>query len=193
MALLAGPALVLSAPSQGEEVASRRFSSASRGLSCERFGRIEGCARDASAPVRVRPRDRRKRHVALQTARWDRVERNGRRRISACAICCGESGDLRQFACEGKGGHLRASVPSFKPQRAIEVAIGLTARGHAPLQAKAPGLLDEARDGIDPQTGAQIGKHEGAVATHAFGVALHHLKGSANVGRKIDLVDDKQI
>jgi len=89
-----------------------------------------------------------KRHVGIASSGTDGVESAPAQFAAVRVATCGN------LLAKGKGGHLRASVPSFKPQRAIEVAIGLIARDHAPLQAKAPRLLDEARDGIDPQTGA---------------------------------------
>jgi hypothetical protein len=154
MALLAGPALVLSAPSQGEEVASRRFSSASRGYHASVSGGSKAaletgallfeCVREIVANGTLLY----ERHVGIASSGTDGVESAPTQFAAVRVATCGN------LLAKGKGGHLRASVPSFEPQRAIEVAIGLTARGHAPLQAKAPRLLDEARDGIDPQTGA---------------------------------------
>src|SRR5215472_15504658 len=54
-------------------------------------------------------------------------------------------------------------------------------------------LLDEAGGAVDALAGAQVGEQERTLSPHAGGVALHDVEGGADVGRKVDLVDDQQV
>ena len=48
-------------------------------------------------------------------------------------------------------------------------------------------------DPVDPFPGFEIGEDEGAVAAHAFGVAVHDFEARADLWGEIDLVDDEEV
>ena len=50
--------------------------------------------------------------------------------------------------------------------------------------------LDEADDAVEPLALLQVGHDKGARAAHPLGIRLHLLQGGADMGCKIDLVDD---
>ncbi len=61
------------------------------------------------------------------------------------------------------------------------------------LPADRHGREDEANDVVDALAFAHASENGRTVAAHELGIAIHDFKGRADVGRKVDLVDDKQI
>src|SRR5439155_13919578 len=53
--------------------------------------------------------------------------------------------------------------------------------------------LDEADDTVEPLALLEVGHDKGTLAAHALGVRLHLFQGGADMGRKIDLVDDQKV
>ena len=46
---------------------------------------------------------------------------------------------------------------------------------------------------IQSLTGFEVGEHEGSLAPHPAGIALHDLEGSAHIRGQINFVDDQQV
>src|SRR3954453_4695338 len=53
--------------------------------------------------------------------------------------------------------------------------------------------LDEADDAVEPLALLEVGHDERPLAAHAPGVRLHLFQGCADMGRQVDLVDDKEV
>ena len=60
-------------------------------------------------------------------------------------------------------------------------------------RAKSAFFTNEGDHRIDPLAGLHIGEDERSLFAHQLGVARHHIERSANVGRKIDLVDHQHV
>src|ERR1700749_3489029 len=65
----------------------------------------------------------------------------------------------------------------FGPRRRPQTALG----------------FDESDNAVEAVALLQIGHDERTLAAHPPGVGIHLLQGGADMGREVDLVDDKQI
>src|SRR5579872_1521309 len=67
--------------------------------------------------------------------------------------------------------------------------------GRWPLASRgqSAGCLDEAHDGLQTVTLAEIGHDKRPCATHLFGVSFHLFQRGSDIRGEIDLVDDQKI